>query len=470
MKTVQISFVYVSALFLLCTRPAGGAVTAYAPLTNDASLHLPLVGENALHILSSDMLEVKLITTKTLAAGVGQWNFVSAQGPPTLPWPGEFVVLANGRPVRVKAVAFKRRPLYAPLANYDLRIENDLYLQLASPVAEGQTVQVLNPDASLWIPTMRFTGTMNPLRFNPAIHINQVGYVPTMPKHAMVGYYLGNLGEMTVTATNFQIVSAKTGAVAFNGRLKPRPDIGYNYAPLPYQNVLEADFSSFTNTGEFELTVPGLGASYPFFVDDGVAAAFTRAYALGLYEQRCGTSNSAPFTRFTHDACHTAPANVPSPQSQFTAAWNIIASYGRTLNPDNPPQIAPLLTNESAQLFPFVNTGTVDVSGGHHDAGDYSKYTINSANLVHLLVFAADALPGVGALDNLGIPESGDGKSDILQEAKWEADFLAKMQDADGGFYYSVYPINREYESDVLPENGDPQVVWPKNTVFCFFI
>jgi hypothetical protein len=38
------------------------------------------------------------------------------------------------------------------------------------------------------------------------------------------------------------------------------------------------------------------------------------------------------------------------------------------------------------------------------------------------------------------------------------------MQDADGGFYFLVYPKNREYESNVLPENGDSQVVWPKNT------
>jgi len=38
------------------------------------------------------------------------------------------------------------------------------------------------------------------------------------------------------------------------------------------------------------------------------------------------------------------------------------------------------------------------------------------------------------------------------------------MQDADGAFYYSVCPLDREYEQDVLPENGDPQVVWPKNT------
>ena len=44
----------------------------------------------------------------------------------------------------------------------------------------------------------------------------------------------------------------------------------------------------------------------------------------------------------------------------------------------------------------------------------------------------------MAALDNLGIPESGDGISDVMQEAKWEADYLVKMQDADGGFYFLV--------------------------------
>src|SRR5690242_509640 len=38
------------------------------------------------------------------------------------------------------------------------------------------------------------------------------------------------------------------------------------------------------------------------------------------------------------------------------------------------------------------------------------------------------------------------------------------MQDADGGFYFLVYPRNREYEDDVLPDKGDPQVVFPKTT------
>ena len=51
-------------------------------------------------------------------------------------------------------------------------------------------------------------------------------------------------------------------------------------------------------------------------------------------------------------------------------------------------------------------------------------------------MFAVDSFAGVAALDNLGIPESGDGISDLMQEAKWEADYIAKLQDSDGGFYF----------------------------------
>jgi len=42
--------------------------------------------------------------------------------------------------------------------------------------------------------------------------------------------------------------------------------------------------------------------------------------------------------------------------------------------------------------------------------------------------------------------------------------FLAKMQDADSGFYFLVYPRNREYENDVPPENGDPADCLAKKT------
>jgi hypothetical protein len=192
---------------------------------------------------------------------------------------------------------------------------------------------------------------------------------------------------------------------------------------------------------------------------------FARTYALGMFHQRGGVALDLPFTRFTHAADHLAPASVPTNDSApFAFTWQTVSNYSTQLNSDNPPQTAPILTNHNAQLYPFVNQGAVSVSGGHFEAGDYNRVTYNGAQLIHTLVFAADSLPGVGALDNLGIPESGDGISDVLQEVKWEADFLVKMQDADGAFLYSVYPQYREYELDVLPENGDPQVVWPKNT------
>ena len=38
------------------------------------------------------------------------------------------------------------------------------------------------------------------------------------------------------------------------------------------------------------------------------------------------------------------------------------------------------------------------------------------------------------------------------------------MQDRDGGEFFLVYPRDRAYEDDVMPDRGDPQVVFPKNT------
>ena len=436
-----------------------------APVTDDIDLHTPQVGEHALHILTPNLLELVLINTKQPdPAKVQGWDWVDDQQHFMPPDPGHIRVLVNGQANFVSGVGFKRRPVYAPLLVWDLRIGNRLYLQLTNTIGAGSTVQVLN-DGALWATDLVFEAVADPLRFNPAIHVNQEGYLPAYPKKATVGYYVGDLGEMSIPTNRFFLVDTQTGATVYQGTLTLRKDVGYTYSPTPYQSVYEADFTGWTTPGEYWLAVPGLGASPPFRVDDGIAMDFARTYALGMFEQRGGFDVAMPFTRFTHAADHLAPAGVPTNDSApFAFTWQTVSNYATEINPDNPPQVAPVLTNFSAQLFPFVHPGSVSVSGGHFEAGDYNRVTYNGAQLIHTLVFAADALPGVGDLDNLGIPESGDGISDVLQEAKWEADFLAKMQDDDGGFYYSVYPQSREYEFDVLPENGDPQVVWPKNT------
>jgi hypothetical protein len=441
-----------------------GTQPATSPV-DGTKLRSPKIGGNTLHVLSPNLLELVRVNGKSSAsASVDSWNFVNSSGGLNVPAASKFSVTVNGQPVAVQSVGFKRRPLYAPLNNRDLRIGNNLFLKLATSVAPGQTVEVKNPDGSLWSSSMKFTATAHPLRYSPAIHVNQEGYVPGWPKKANVGYYLGSLGEMPVADPRYEIVDASDGRVVYSGSLTARADVGWKYSPAPYQKVYEADFSAFKEPGEYKLVVPGLGASLPFMIDEGIGMDFARTYAQGLYHQRCGHDNALPFTRFTHKACHTAAASVPASASAYAFTWETIADYANTINGDNPDQTAPRLTSPGAQLYPFVNKGPINVSGGHHDAGDYSKYTTNSAMLLHVLMVGVDDFPGVSALDNLGIPGSGDGIGDLIQEAKIEADYLAKLQDADGGFYFLVYPREREYESNVLPQNGDAQVVWPKTT------
>jgi hypothetical protein len=423
---------------------------------------MPPIGAHGLRILAPDLLQLTLITTKKPdPTPLKEWNFVGKDGALNLPNVREFSVSAGDNTFAVQKIGFRRRPIYAPLTNRDLRIGNYLYLQLEKPLPENEIVEVKNPDGKLWPTSFHFILKTDPLRWSPVIHVNQEGYLPAFDKNAMAGFYLGNLGEMEISATNFNLVDVSSGKTVFSGKLNARPDVGYTYNPIPYQKVVEADFSAFKKPGEYRVQIPGLGASFPFWIDDGIGADFARVYALGLYHQRCGTSNELPFTRFTHAACHTRPAEIPT--LGFQTVNEVLKSESGDFS-SNPRHTAPQLSSVAASLYPFVNKGKIDVSGGHHDAGDYSKYTINSAQLIHVLVFAADAFEGVGALDNLGLPESGDGKSDILQEAKWEADFLAKMQDADGGFYFLVYPRGRQYEYNVLPDKGDPQVVFPKTT------
>ncbi len=442
-----------------------GGGSSVAGAFDDMSLQAPQPDEHRLRILTPTLLELAIITTKQPnPANVERWNWVNGAGEFALPDLSSIRVVVDGQTNSVVGVGFKRRPVYAPLEAWNLRIAAYLYLQLNTSIQAGQTVQVKN-DGSLWPEHYNFSLVTDPLRYNPAIHVNQEGYVPSHPKKAIIGYYLGNLGEMPIPSSSFSIVK-EGGTVVFEGTLTLRQDIGYAYQPTPYQTVYEADFSSFTSPGQYRVVVPGMGASLPFRIDNGVAMAFARTYAAGFFHQRSGFHVAMPFTRFTHAADHVEPSAVPlTAGAPFEFTWQKIADYAMQVNAENPPQEAPRLTSPENQLFPFVNPGPVNNSGGHFEAGNYNRVVFNGAQLVHSLMFAADSLPGAGELDNLGLPESGDGISDLLQEAKWEADFLAKMQDADGGFYYARYPRDREYENDVLPEHGDPEVVWPKNTM-----
>ena len=430
---------------------------ANAEATEVAALKMPKPGDYGLRVISPEWLEMARVTGKeTPDAPLDIWNFAEEA---KRPGAADFEVTVNGKPVAVESVGFKRRVLYAPLKVRDLRVGNWLFLKLAAAVPDGAEVKVSSKREGVIFSGESWAARAEAWRFNPALHVNQDAYPAAGAKLGYAGYYLGSAGELPVTAQKFSLVDLATGEKAFEGDLVPQLDKGFGQPA--YQHVLAADFSEFTKPGHYVLAVPGMGASLPFWIDVEGAGLMARTYALGIYHQQDGAPGTLlPFTRFTHGPAHAAPAKIITPESSHNKDIEGTSADAAK----DPKHTAPIMKSAADSLYPIIKTGEVDVSGGHHDAGDYSKYTINSASFIHYLIFAADSFPGVAELDNLGIPESGDGISDIIQMAKWESDFLVKMQDDDGGFFFLVYPRERKYEDDVTPDQGDPQIVYPKNT------
>lgn len=94
-----------------------------------------------------------------------------------------------------------------------------------------------------------------------------------------------------------------------------------------------------------------------------------------------------------------------------------------------------------------------DVHGGWMDAGDYNKYvTFAMGPLCNML--ETYRMHPLYFADNYNIPESGNGIPDILDEVKWEVDWLMLMQDASGtnGLFLKVGTDNF---NSVSPPSGD---------------
>ena len=465
---MKISRTIVIAVFLVAAAggKAWGATAEPADKLFPNPAALPAPGAMDLRPLSPTVLQVRCV------AGRSGWD-----QPPThwaalekddfsieAPDAEKFTVKVNGKEVAPVKAGFRREPVYADYYAFDLRLLNSLYIVLPEPLKEGDKIEVTDREGRLWPADEPLKADFRAGRFSPSIHVNHAGYAPGFMKRAFISGDMGTLGELEIPSATARLVDA-SGKVVHEGPLELRKETDWKW----HQQVWSFDFSTVDTPGEYRVIVDGLGESAPVRIHDAAFAAAARLHALGTLHQRSGFEKKLPFTRIEHAASHMQPAEVPTMDEKFKTTNRNIARMVSKNTPDESkgekPQGAPPLKDVSASLFPFVNTGTVDVSGGHYDAGDYSKYMANSSTLVSSLVFAADNFPGVDRIDNLGIPESGDGIPDAIQIAKWESDFIAKMQDADGGFYFLVYPRDRSYELDVLPENGDPQVVFPKTMI-----
>jgi endoglucanase len=243
----------------------------------------------------------------------------------------------------------------------------------------------------------------------PSAHVkvSQVGYLPRETKFAVL---------TTQPAGEVVVRRADDGRAALTVTAGPPV-----YDADSGDTVRAIDFSALREPGTYRLDVPGVGASYDFRVGDD---AFARAFRLAMRSftgQRCGTAVSlAPdFPQYRYDACHLAPAHFHP-------------SSGKE--------------------------GTIDCTGGWHDAGDYGRYIVNSGITTGTLLWAyernADKLRNV----NLDLPESGGRVPDVLAEIKWNLDWMLKMQDpADGGVWHKA--TTARFPGMIMPEKDTEQPV-----------
>ena len=247
---------------------------------------------------------------------------------------------------------------------------------------------------------------------SPAIKVDQVGYPLHGPKVALVG----------AAAQSFAVRSAGNGQVVYRGRLlPPEPDAATG------DTVQAADFSALRKSGRYYIEVPGVGRSWTFAVGPGV---YERTFYLAMrafYGQRCGTAVDLgrEFPGYSHPACHTHGEFHPS--------------SGRSGERDN--------------------------IGGWHDAGDYGRYMVNSGVTTGTLLWAWELFgPKLNSI-RLNIPESGNGTPDILNEARWNLEWMLKMQDSDGGAWFKqtsahfsgfVAPQDDHLPSEVIGTGAPP--------------
>lgn len=230
----------------------------------------------------------------------------------------------------------------------------------------------------------------------PSININQVGYRTEDIKLAI--FRDSNLDS------KFDVENVETGKIVYSGGVVDSVETASAGETVAY-----GDFSSVKEVGTYKLLGANSGESYEFVIADDVYDDIFNDIVKMLYLQRCGSELKPEHAGdFTHAACHTQKATI----------------YG--------------------------GTEKKDVTGGWHDAGDYGRYVVPGAKAVADILLAYEDYSHVFS-DNVGIPESGNGIPDILDEARYELEWLLKMQDKkSGGVYHKV--TNMNFEGMVMPE------------------
>ena len=244
------------------------------------------------------------------------------------------------------------------------------------------------------------------------IHLNQVGYITSLTKTATV----------ITNRTDFSVCDKNTAKTVFSGELtQPIEDIASG------DITSTADFSEFCTPGEYYLKI-GSTKSYTFLISDYPFYDLAQDLLKSFYFNRCGMSLHKKFAgEYKRKKCHL--------------------------------ELATLISDANVKI---------DASGGWHDAGDYGRYTVSAAITLGHLLYAYEFNPE-SFNEGINIPESGNGIPDILNECRYELNWLLKMQDKDGGVFQKV--TTKNYPLVIMPDEDTEELfVYDKTlTAACTF-
>nr|AMO13180.1 glycoside hydrolase [uncultured bacterium] len=247
-----------------------------------------------------------------------------------------------------------------------------------------------------------------------SIHYNQVGYDPRLPKKAV----LTGKGECCKILNERELDAFRREKEAGGKSCEPVLSKAA-YDEASGDTVRVVDFSALSEPGKYFLIADGELVTIK--IKDKPYHELSNALVKGLYYQRCGCELKEKHAGlFRHGPCHLGKAT---------------------------------LVKDNGEL----DTGTViECAGGWHDAGDYGRYIAPAAVAVAHMLYSWEFFPQVYR-DELNIPESGNGVPDILNECRYELEWMLKMQRQDGGLYHKV--ATRYFAPFIMPED-DKEELW----------
>lgn len=247
------------------------------------------------------------------------------------------------------------------------------------------------------------TGPNGPI---PAIVVDQFGYPPKSNKIAVIRS--AQVGYDSVASFEpggmYALIALPAGEVMKTS--PPSAWNGGNIDPASGDKAWWFDFSDIETPGKYAVVDLEKGVRSPSFaIGDHVYKDVLKHTMRAYFYQRAGFEKKAEFAgrAWADKASHLGPG-----QDSESHPWH----NGR-----------PLGTVEKSLIK--------DLRGGWFDAGDYNKYTNWTARYVVLLLHAFEENPQAFS-DDYGIPESGNGIPDLLDEVKWGLDWLVRMQNSDG--------------------------------------